>query len=139
QDASMYYALELHEPRGGGETSSAWCGGRYPAGVALSGHAHAGQTVRLRPIALLPAVTEHLRGGRNRGWRFGSHAEDRLAAFDQPVQPVFGNVGNDYAAGPMVRGEAPSRGGAHARAGDSLLHHQQRLSPIQRERDWIDR
>ena len=125
-DPAVHHPLELHEPRGDRAGRAAGGRGRHPAGLALPRHADARRPVRRRPAALLPAAAEPVRGRGDRRRRLGPHAEDRLAPVDQPVQPVPRDVGRDHAARQGLRGPAPPRGGADPRAGDPLLHHQQR-------------
>ena len=82
--------------------------------------------VRVRPAAVLPAAPEPLRGRGDRRGRLRPHAEDRLAPFDQPLQPVPGDVGRDHPPGEGLPGSTPPRGGPDPGAGDPLLHDQQR-------------
>ena len=72
-------------------------------------------------------LAEPVRGRGDRRRRLRPHAEDRLAAVDQPLQSVPGNVGRHHPPGQGLRGPAPSRGGPDPRTGHPLLHDQQRL------------
>ena len=89
--------------------------GRHSARLALPGYAHAGRSIRLRPAALLPAAAQLVRGGSDRRRRLRPHAEDRLAAVDQPVQSVPRDVGRHHPPGQrLTRASSTPRRPCHA-------------------------
>ena len=78
---------------------------------------------RLRYFQPLHSLFE---AGRDRRRRLRPHAENRLAPVGESVQPVPRHVGHGRAPGEGLRAAAPSRGSPDPRAGDPVLHHQQR-------------